>query len=1156
MTHRLLAFLLFATVLSPLAHAAESQPSMTAVYLHAWFPELGALDGLSAFERELVEAAALCRHGRFRTANVRFGTLRATASTARERYLFETFRLHAERQRWRYFESATLSPAYTGFAAGEPPPTAAMDAQRAALPQEDVTALELFLRGVDAMEAAPFILRNWAAMTDVVPDQEQPAAVKGIPRIRDLIFQIIGAAVADRVIEERDGLLLTHSVEAALARAGGDVDSAVRELDAALSIADAAGKPWLLLATGDVYLATRGTPLLLRFDAEAAGLLRTALQRGTVPWSLLPPSPKMLTEAARRYDAAAAAASGNDELLEHIALRRALIEFSKLNVPGAIEQYSKVAKARSGRVAWSAAAAAGLLHNEPRQFHAALQSAAAENDEGALASFTEMALTHAALILTVGKTPGPVIELLEWVTDTLEDIRRPRLLAIALQDLGNVYGLAGRFDASVVAVRRAQALVTANIARLSADPALQRDTHAERLFYDKLESLRHMAAANRAAELREGGWAAEGAAVAAGLEESIQRAIAGVPVSVGGREVLAAQTTRMEYELKIAVDEARAIPDCSERLPRLKEIRRRASTAGLRGWLLRFDILNADCDADQLAATRAEIERADPLASFKAHFAATRSLATGNATSDDFENVTEIALAELDVLRTAGAWQSLSTRLEALRTFIAADRRMAPLRVAVEQYRSMVAFEVGKPRQAIEIARAVMNEEGWALRAAPERVSLMLTLLDAEIDACHARPAACDAAAILFDFESLNHLRREWQMVRSGVLDNYRLSAEQAALEGRLARAATMDAHDLARLRNLRQLGRDAIAPRHEAPTREGIQKVVREVPTSSVLLVYLGGRKRLAACRVDGGKAQLVRISESRSVTEALVAELETVLTSPVDAEWREMSRKAFDVFVAPVLRDDRDRRLVIVASAPLTRLPLEVLRQPNGRTLGSDHSIVYTATLRRGEASARRALKKGAVVGVAGGTLPEAEAEAHAVARILGTEALIGEEATVANVTEHLARADVIHLAAHTTLVADNPFESHLVLSGGDRLEAWRLFRDAPAARLITLSACDTAAAPRALRGDVAMVAESVSIAALVAAGSADYVLASLWHADDRLTSLLMEHFYRGVRGGMDEATALRNAKRAIGIDRDLHPYYFANFILSARDLAAAFR
>jgi CHAT domain-containing protein len=84
--------------------------------------------------------------------------------------------------------------------------------------------------------------------------------------------------------------------------------------------------------------------------------------------------------------------------------------------------------------------------------------------------------------------------------------------------------------------------------------------------------------------------------------------------------------------------------------------------------------------------------------------------------------------------------------------------------------------------------------------------------------------------------------------------------------------------------------------------------------------------------------------------------------------------------------------------------------------------------------------------------------------LASLSGTHALLGEQATVANVRAAVRTSSIAHIAAHGVLDERNLFRSHLVLADGD-LESWQLFQDARNAALLVFSACDLRRAPDSL-------------------------------------------------------------------------------------------
>jgi tetratricopeptide (TPR) repeat protein len=120
-------------------------------------------------------------------------------------------------------------------------------------------------------------------------------------------------------------------------------------------------------------------------------------------------------------------------------------------------------------------------------------------------------------------------------------------------------------------------------------------------------------------------------------------------------------------------------------------------------------------------------------------------------------------------------------------------------------------------------------------------------------------------------------------------------------------------------------------------------------------------------------------------------------------------------------------ERPLVVVPTGVLHSLPWSLLPSCRGRPI----TVAPSATL--WQAAAGRHARSGPVHVVAGPRLAAAGPEAEAIARLYGTEALTGADATVAAVLDQLSEASLIHLAAHSWLSAESPLFSSITLADG---------------------------------------------------------------------------------------------------------------------------
>jgi CHAT domain-containing protein len=278
--------------------------------------------------------------------------------------------------------------------------------------------------------------------------------------------------------------------------------------------------------------------------------------------------------------------------------------------------------------------------------------------------------------------------------------------------------------------------------------------------------------------------------------------------------------------------------------------------------------------------------------------------------------------------------------------------------------------------------------------------------------------------------------------------------------------------------------------------------------------------------------------------------------------------SRQLYDELLGPVELQLRSR-LVIVPDGELQRVPLEALLDSKGHPMLESQTIAYSpsATVEHflrsphapqlrpsrclfvGDASSeddwqavpsfsvRQIVVPSGLFDIGGAPhyvrLPGSGEEVANAARALNgrNKLLMGAQATEAAVkSEPLPTYQVLHFATHGILNTDFPERSALVLgdnadSGEDGfLQAREIVRLPLNADLVTISACKMALG----RPDGA-AGETNIIHSFLLAG-ARTVVASLWSADDNLTSDLMQRFYQLLAAGEDKASALRDAKLSV--------------------------
>lgn len=152
-------------------------------------------------------------------------------------------------------------------------------------------------------------------------------------------------------------------------------------------------------------------------------------------------------------------------------------------------------------------------------------------------------------------------------------------------------------------------------------------------------------------------------------------------------------------------------------------------------------------------------------------------------------------------------------------------------------------------------------------------------------------------------------------------------------------------------------------------------------------------------------------------------------------------------------------------------------------------------------------------------------AEAEAEYVRTVVPSSvSLVRSNATRTAVLDHLPNYRIIHFATHGEPNTEVPLLSAVYLADGDKLTVADLVGQQLSAKLVILSACESA------QGELAGGDEVMGFARTLLAAGVQAVVVSLWAVDDLATTLLMEEFHKQLQNGLDPAAALMRAQNTI--------------------------
>lgn len=276
--------------------------------------------------------------------------------------------------------------------------------------------------------------------------------------------------------------------------------------------------------------------------------------------------------------------------------------------------------------------------------------------------------------------------------------------------------------------------------------------------------------------------------------------------------------------------------------------------------------------------------------------------------------------------------------------------------------------------------------------------------------------------------------------------------------------------------------------------------------------------------------------------------------LHKPPQQAIRRLLHKLYELLVAPVaaLLPAPSGYLTIVPYGPLHKFPFHALHDGT-HFLVEDFQINYLPassllthlSTRRDESSVRSvdaevATRPPLVFGYSqDGHLQRALDEAKLLARWLGGNCYLEEEATIARLIQEAPGSPIIHLATHGHSRLDTPNFSSVRLADGqfNAIDAFSL--DLQGCELVTLSGCETGLAFSG-GGD-----EQLGLGrAFLAAGASSLVM-SLWPVEDNATNELMQLFYQRLLQGESRVQALRAAQCSL-LQQTSHPYFWAAFRL----------
>lgn len=332
---------------------------------------------------------------------------------------------------------------------------------------------------------------------------------------------------------------------------------------------------------------------------------------------------------------------------------------------------------------------------------------------------------------------------------------------------------------------------------------------------------------------------------------------------------------------------------------------------------------------------------------------------------------------------------------------------------------------------------------------------------------------------------------------------------------------------------------------------------MLRYILTDSLVFAYSITKNNLALKQLPLNKAKLL---EKQT---AYLSDLKNI-----HENFQDKSKELFNILLAPMAISEYEN-VTIICNGFLNYLPFETLLNPDGKYLIENHPIAYSTSLKlwsiqntiednthNGLLAFSPNYKIDLVASTTDKTvqslvrsgnyeLPGAEQEAKEIHHLFDGKLFTSENATKENFIENSSKFDLLHLAMHAVIDADDPDKSTLLFSNNEKLYLPQLYTMDIPAKLAVLSACNTGF------GEIKNGEGVQSLSRAFTFAGVKSTVTSLWPVPDQETSKLMVNFYKNLKKGESKARALQQAKISYlqnTTDSKLkHPYYWAGFVVN---------
>lgn len=268
-------------------------------------------------------------------------------------------------------------------------------------------------------------------------------------------------------------------------------------------------------------------------------------------------------------------------------------------------------------------------------------------------------------------------------------------------------------------------------------------------------------------------------------------------------------------------------------------------------------------------------------------------------------------------------------------------------------------------------------------------------------------------------------------------------------------------------------------------------------------------------------------------------------------------LNRKFYDYLLAP-LKPFLSEDLLILPLYEISYISFDALINPSGKYAVTEHTFQYTTSLysavtpqRRKNNNAEFLIFKPVNFGTDTlATLTHASKEVQLISESYPSIIYTDSSATKRNFLKHSDSRGVIHIASHSIINFEKPYESFILFDAAGssyQLHAYEIFSKTINADLVTLSSCNSG------NGEIEEGIGIVSLANAFYFSGVPATISSLWSAQDKSSADLMVGFYETLGTGKPKSKSLQLAKLNYLKSSDKirqQPFFWANYVLYGSD------